>query len=187
MLKAIGTGNVQINLPNGNTSMPVILKECIHAPNLDFTLISVSKIARATKGVNFKAGYAVITHPKGHIMVKIPESQELCHLAPAKCIQHKYTNVAISKISLMEAHHKLGYIVCTAIKHMVSTGMITGIEIDPNSNEEFFKTCAKVKAACKLCPKELEMRAKKFGEQVHWDLWGPALVTSLGGTQHATC
>jgi hypothetical protein len=46
----------------------------------------------------------------------------------------------------MEAHRKLGHIACTAIKHMVTTGMITGIEIDLNSNEKFCEACAKAKA-----------------------------------------
>jgi hypothetical protein len=41
-LKAIGTGNVQIILPNRNKTTPVVPKECIHAPDLAFTLISVS-------------------------------------------------------------------------------------------------------------------------------------------------
>jgi hypothetical protein len=178
---------VQINLPNGNKTTPVDLKECIHAPNLAFTLISVSRIARATNRVNFKAGHAVITHPKGHIMAKIPESQGLYHLAAAKRVQREYANIALSKMSLMEAHHKLGHIACTAIKHMVTTGMITGIEIDPNSNEEFCEACAKAKAARKPFPKESKTRTNKYGECVHWDLWGPASVSSLGGKQYAAC
>ena len=28
-------------------------------------------------------------------------------------------------------------------------------------------------------PKETKTRAKKFGERVHWDLWGPASVKSI--------
>jgi hypothetical protein len=123
-------------------------------------------------------------HPKGHIMAKILEFQGLYHLAAAKCVQREYANAALSKMSLMEAYHKLGHIACTAIKHIVSTGMITGIEIDPNSNEEF---CAKAKAVHKLFLKESKTRAKKYRECVHWDLWGPASVSSLGEKEYAVC
>jgi hypothetical protein len=64
MLKGIGTGNVQINLPNKNKTMPAILRECIHAPNLAFTLISVSRMACVTNIVNFKAGQCGDHTPK---------------------------------------------------------------------------------------------------------------------------
>jgi hypothetical protein len=30
-------------------------------------------------------------------------------------------------------------------------------------------------------PKETKTGAKKFGERVHWDLWGPASVKSING------
>jgi hypothetical protein len=70
---------------------------------------------------------------------------------------------------------------------MVTTGMITGIEIDPNSNEGFCEACAKAKATCKPFPKESKTRANKYGERVHWDLWGPASVSSLGRNQYAAC
>jgi hypothetical protein len=116
-LKAIRVGNVQINLLNRNKTMPVVLKGCIHTLNLAFTLISVSQITCATKGVNFKAGHAVITHPKSHIMAKILESQGLYYLTADKCVQSEYANVAISKMSLMEAHCKLGHIACTIRGH----------------------------------------------------------------------
>jgi hypothetical protein len=161
---------VQINLLNGNKTTPAILKECIHASNLTFTPIFVSHIAHVTNRVNFKAGHAVIMHPKGHVMVKIPESQGLYHLTAAECVQHEYANIALSKTSLMEAHCKLSYIACTTIKQMVSTGMITGIEIDPNSNKEFCEACAKGKAVCKPFLKESKTGVDKYGECVHWDL-----------------
>jgi hypothetical protein len=70
---------------------------------------------------------------------------------------------------------------------MVSTKMITGIEIDPNSNQEFCKACAKAKAACEPLLKKSRTRANRFGERVYWDVWGPASVGSLGGKQYATC
>jgi hypothetical protein len=74
-----------------------------------------------------------------------------------------------------------------AIKHMVKNGMITSLEIDLTSKEEFYKPCAKAKATCKLFQKESSTRATHFGEHVHWDLWGPASTKSLGGKYYAAC
>jgi hypothetical protein len=40
--KAIGMGNVRVELPNGNSSVPVMLKDCVYSPELAFTLLSIS-------------------------------------------------------------------------------------------------------------------------------------------------
>ena len=58
--------------------------------------------------------------------------------------------------------------------------MITGIELDPLSKPEFCETCAKAKATRLPFPKEPHTRATQYGERVHWDLWGPASVLSIG-------
>jgi hypothetical protein len=187
ILKGLGMGNIRIELPNGKNRTPVLLKECIYAPDLAFTLISVSQIVKVTKGITFKNNHAKITHPDGHIMVRIPESQGLYRLVTAKQTQNDYASAAIVKINMMEAHRKLGHIACSAIRHMVKNGMITGLEIDLTSKEEFCEPCAKAKATHKPFPKESSTRATHFGERVHWDLWGPASMKSLGGKCYAAC
>jgi hypothetical protein len=53
------------------------------------------------------------------------------------------------------------------MKHMVKNGMITSLEIDLTSKEEFCEPCAKAKATCKPFPKESSTRATHFGEHVH--------------------
>jgi hypothetical protein len=68
---------------------------------------------------------------------------------------------------------------------MISAGMVEGIELDPNSTEEFCEACAKAKSARQPYPHESSTRAEKYGERVHWDLWGPASVKSLGGKSYA--
>lgn len=73
------------------------------------------------------------------------------------------------------------HITHAAIKHMVETGMVTGIKLNPHSKPEFCKQCAKAKSNCQPFPKESVMQATRYGEWVHWDLWGPARVHSLAG------
>ena len=89
-------------------------------------------------------------------------------------------------MTISEAHHKLGHIAHTAIKHAISQGHITGIELDPDSKPEFCEPCAKVKSARQPFQKESQTRTTEFGERVHWDLWGPASVKSLSGNYYAT-
>jgi hypothetical protein len=89
-------------------------------------------------------------------------------------------------MTISEAHRKLGHIAHTAIKHAISQGHITSIELDPDSKPEFCEPCAKVKSARQPFPKESQTRTTEFGERVHWDLWGPASVKSLSGNYYAT-
>ena len=57
-----------------------------------------------------------------------------------------HANVANVKMTISEAHCKLGHIAHAAICHAISTGWITGIELDANSKLEFREACAKAKA-----------------------------------------
>ena len=88
-------------------------------------------------------------------------------------------NTVSGKMLISEAHRKLGHIYPSAIKHAVLKGLILGIDINISSKANFCEACAKAKSAWHPFPKESETRAKKIGEQVHWDLWGPATVKSL--------
>ena len=65
-----------------------------------------------------------------------------------------HVNVATGKMSISEAHHKLGHISHTTIKHTITSGWIAGIDLDVNSKPEFCKPCAKAKFACQPFPKK---------------------------------
>ena len=90
--------------------------------------------------------------------------------------------------SISEAHQKLGHIAHSAISYAIAQGCITGIQLDPDSKPEFCEPCTKAKPAQQPFPKESETCASEYGECVHWDLWGPAVVKSLSGNLYvATC
>jgi hypothetical protein len=115
-------------------------------------------------------------------MATIARSDGLYQVVTAKKpTDTDHANIASVKMTISEAHCKLGHIAHAAIKHAISQGHITGIELDPDSKLEFCKPCAKAKSARQPFPKESQTHATKFGERVHWDLWGPASVKSLNG------
>ena len=76
-LKAIGIGDVQIDLPNGNAKTPAMLKDAIHAPDMAFTLISIGHLDKAKCGTIFKNGNCIIKNPMGKTMAIIPCSNGL--------------------------------------------------------------------------------------------------------------
>ena len=105
-------------------------------------------------------------------------------VAPKESENKDYANVTSEKMTISEAHRKFGHIAHAAIKHAISNGFVTGIELDAGSKPESCKACAKVKSAHQPFPKESHTRATKYGERVHWDLWGPASVRSLNGNSY---
>ena len=63
----------------------------------------------------------------------------------------------------------------------MSNGFITGINLYLSSKLKFCEACTKAKSAHQPFPKESLTWAIKYGEQVHWDLWGPASIKSING------
>ena len=185
-LKAVGIGDVRIELPNGSKRVPALLKNVVYSPDMAFTLISIGRLDEANCAVSFRKGMCTIRNPEGHVMATIPRANGLYRLLNPNakpCLDH--ANVAAGKMSISEAHRKLGHISCSAIKHAISTGQITGIELDMDSKPDFCEPCVKAKSARQPFPKKSDTRATSYGERVHWDLWGPASVKSLSGNSYA--
>ena len=150
-----------------------------------FTLISISRLDKANCSVTFQKGMCTIHNPEGRIMGTITRANGLyCLVNSSKGSRTNHANVAAGKMSISEAHRKLGHISHIAIKNAISTRQITGIELDMDSKPEFCEPCAKAKSARLPFPKKSDTRATKYGERVHWDLWGPASVKSLSGNYY---
>ena len=80
-------------------------------------------------------------------MGTIPCSNGLYHLfAPKTTNAIDYANIVVVKVTMTQAHWKLGHIGYAAIKHAVSTWNITSTELELNSKHEFCEPCARAKA-----------------------------------------
>ena len=181
-LKAIGSGDLHLELPNGSGKTKIVFKNAIHAPDMAFTLISISRLDEAGYSVTFNKRMCTVKNPKGKTIATIPHADGLYKItATSESKAGGTANAASMKMSINEAHRKLGHIAHSAVKHAISKGFIAGIELDDDCKVEFCEACAKAKSIRLPYPKETETRAKKFGERVHWDLWGPASVKSING------
>jgi hypothetical protein len=68
------------------------------------------------------------------MIATIPNSEGLYEIAATKqATEVQAANVVSGKMTISEAHKKLGHILCGAIKHTISKGFITGITLDLNS------------------------------------------------------
>jgi hypothetical protein len=190
-LKAIGMGDVHIDLPNGSRRTKAVLKDAVYAPDMAFTLVSVGRLDDADCAILFKNRMCTIKDPSGRTMATLPRSEGLyCLIGASSEVSSEnagveYANVASVKLTISEAHRRFGHITHAAIRYAVNQGKILGVEIDPMSKPEFCEVCAKAKSAKQPFPKESETRAENYGERVHWDLWGPATVKSINGHHYA--
>ena len=105
-----------------------------------------------------------IKDAKGHIMATIPQAHGLYHLTtPTNENKSEHANIAARKMSISEVHWRLGHISHTVIKHAISSGQITGIDLDMDSKLEFCEPCAKAKSIWQPFPKKSDTRAETFG------------------------
>lgn len=174
-------GDAQIKLPNGRDKQSkVVLKDAIYAHNIAFMLILVSCLDTAKYSVTFSGGICTIKSMTGCTIVMILCTNGLYHIMAVKGpTSINYANVASIKMTISEAHQKLGHIMHDVTKHTIYQGHITGIQQDPDSKPEFCKLCAKAKLAWQPFLKKSQIHATEYGECIHWDIWRPAAVKSL--------
>ena len=181
VLKAVGMGDAQIKLPNGGDKQSkVVLKDAIYAHNIAFMLILVSCLDIEKYSVTFSGGICTIKSMTGCTIMMILCTNGLYHIMAVKgSTSINYANVASIKMTISEAHQKLGHIMHDVTKHTIYQGHITGIQQDPDSKPEFCKLCAKAKLAWQPFLKRSQTHATEYGECIHWDIWRPAAVKSL--------
>ena len=96
-LKALGKGNVQIELPNGAKCTKTILKEAIHAPDMAFALILVGRLDDTKCSTTFSGGMCTICNPSSRTMATIPCANSLYHVtAPEDPPTVNYVSIAMS-------------------------------------------------------------------------------------------
>jgi hypothetical protein len=63
LFKAIGIGNIRVQIPNGKNTTTILLKDVLYAPNLGLTLVSISCAAAAGYSLLFRGPFYHIFNP----------------------------------------------------------------------------------------------------------------------------
>jgi GAG-pre-integrase domain len=147
-LAAIGMENLYVELPNGSQKTKVIFKDSIHAPDMAFTLLSISHLDQAGFSVTFNKGMCTIRDPKGCTIATVSHSDGLHQIAALnRPKSEQMANAVSGKMTISKAHRRLGHIAHSVIRHAVANNLITGINLDMTSKPEFCEACAKAKLA----------------------------------------
>ena len=166
-MKAMDVGDLQLELPKGWTKSKTLFENAIHAPEMAFTLIS-SRLNKAGYSATFCKEMCIIKNPHYQTVATIPHTNGLYKLVARNCSNKaKMANMVSGKMSISKVHRKLGHILYLAIKHAISNGFITGIELDSNLKPKFCKACTKAKSTQQPFQKELKTQATKYSKHVY--------------------
>ncbi len=186
--KALGIGDVKIDLPNGSGSTRMILKQTLYAPNIRFTLISLSRVIKAGFAVHFEGSQCeiIVSNPTRKVIAKIPESNGLFRLRDNGA-REDTANLASAEMTIDELHRKMGHISHKAAEHMVKAHHVDGIRLITELTPQPCDVCIRAKIARTPVPKarSSQQAAKDLGDRIHSDLWGPAQVQALTGELYA--
>ena len=190
-LQATGRGDLRIVFPMGGNDQPtrITLKDVYYSPDFAFTLISVGMIDRKGFSVNMEDGICTIRTPKPECRTigRIPLTSGLYRVSIATSgPSGSDLALAVSgKMSINELHRKMGHINHDDLRRMVKEETITGIDLDTSSKAELCPGCIEGKAPRRPFPKlSTSSQAKKYGDKVVSDLWGPTEIESLKGKKY---
>ena len=169
-----------IDIPNGVNITKLRLTEVFYSPEVGYILVSIGKLDDDGYQVTFSSGKCIIRDAQGETIRSIPKTRHGLY----KVVQDEYlsANIVEETLTLNQFHHQMGHISLKTARHLVEKGLVTGICLEPNGDQEIFcKSCVYAKATHLLVPKNREgSRTIKFGNEVHLDLLGPAPIETKG-------
>ena len=177
-----GIGDLQIEVPNGQSSTSVLLKDTLYAPQIGVMIVSVGRIASASYSVSFEDNCCKIRKQDSERTVgSIPANGNGLYK-----VEHALTaGAAFEQVSIHTLHRRLGHVSLDSIRNLVRNNAIAGVQILDDGFPSICDSCEYAKTTCKAIRKERTApQASAFGDEVHMDLWGPSPISSLGGRKY---
>ena len=179
VFNAIGKGNIRITIPNGEIATTITLEDVLYCPRIGLTLVSVAKMTEAGFAVIFRGSECRIFDSSKTLIGKIRTSNGLYRVSNDSGFANASLAVVRSS-SIMDLHRRLGHISPVTIKGMLSAKACGGLQLDDSSELTSCTSCEYAKTTRKPIQKtRVAPRAKKFGEEVHSDVWGPSPTQTI--------
>ncbi|CAM6086645.1 unnamed protein product [Calypogeia fissa] len=186
-ISSLGTGTVILNSHVDGKIIPVTLKNVMYSPSAVNCLLSISRIDSSGGSAEYGNEKVTLRDRHGEVMTQGMLHNKV-YLLSAKAICHPTRQETINFAkhkrawSWDEWHRALGHLAISSIKRLAKSKMVTGLDIDPNSQPSLScEACIKGKATHTKFPKETSSRHHQPGDLTYSDLWGPAHTPSLGG------
>jgi len=122
---AIGTRDLQIEVPHGKSSTPIILKDVLHASEMGLTIVSIDRICKARNSVMFKDNTCTIKNKGNKVIGVIPASANRLYK-----VEHMHVAmVALEHVELAMLHRRLCYIAPNGLHALISKGAVDGVQL----------------------------------------------------------
>lgn len=181
-----GRGTVILNSRVEGKIIPITLKDVIYLPTAVNSLLSIAKIDKGGGSAEYRNGEVILRSKNNTVMGKGKLSKGI-YLLDAKAVRHpgmtEYANFATHARALTwdEWHRALGHLAMSSIEKLARSGIVTGLNIDPNSTPSIScEACIRGKAIHNKFPKETTERGHLPGDLTYSDLWGPARTAAIG-------
>ena len=191
LLQAMGRSDLKLLLPMGKGCQPtkVTLRNVYYTPDFAFMMVSMGTMDDKGFQILTEDGICTIStpRPKRQVIARIPKVNGLYRvlIAPQGAPRVDNALAASGKISISDLHRRMGHVNHEDLRRMVKEGTVTGIDLDMNSKPEPCSQCIEAKATCLPFPKmSTSNRAKKYGDKIVADLWGPADKASIKGRKY---
>ena len=125
MFYAVGTGDPEIEVPNGKYPTSILLKDILHAPDMGITIVSISRIAKAGNAVTFKDNVCKIQNKSNKVIGIILASQN--GLYKVERIHANAASDSDERIDLAMLYCCLAHISPESIRKAIKNGVIKGV------------------------------------------------------------
>ena len=174
---AIGKGDMYIDVPNGDGTSKVLIRDVLYSPSMGVTLISIGKITDSKSSVLFHGDSCRIYNNSRVLLGQIPKQNGLYRMFTPRS---EFAAKVVELLSIDELHRRLGHVGYEAVRKLVEKGLVRGVELDLESKPSFCASCEWGKGHRKPIQKVREdERAAAVGDEIHSDLWGPAPVETI--------
>ena len=180
---AIGAGDLKIDVPNGESSTPITLKDTLYALDMTMTVVSISRIAAAGYFVAFESKSCQIKSKTRKIVGNIPAAPNGLYK-----VEHSLAAAAAAEqVNILTIHRRLDHISADTIRSLVRINAVTGLHlIDSTPTSPLVcNLCNYAKMTRKPIRKESSIPfATSFSNEVHSDIWGLSQLSSLDGRKY---
>jgi transposase InsO family protein len=182
-MNAEGKGDIAVTLTNKNVQAAATIQDVLYIPGFGKNLLSTSALARGGYTIIYKKDKAEIQQSQSQRIVGTATQVNGLYFldckTPGDPQQAHLSEESPSKTDLW--HRRLGHIGLRRLQDL-EKGLATGLKLD-KQDLVFCKDCAMGKSKRSPFP-ETATRARRCGEVIHTDIWGPAQTNSLGGSRY---
>ena len=185
---ALSRGNVRVSLITKAGTVPVTLTDVLHAPSLEYNLLSLGRLSSG--GLHFVGKGDELHIMDGTRNIGFGrKSGNLYHMA-VKTIapdpSHASSALAVHTTrTWYEWHCALGHINKGQLREMHKLNLVDGLSVDIASDPDFeCETCIQAKHARAPFPEIATTKIHQLGDLIFSDIWGPAQIESLQGNRY---